>query len=64
MENLSNLIRHSRQLKDYSQEYMAQYLGITQQGYSKIEKYPEKAKFQHIQKLASLLEITILEKEF
>lgn len=37
MVSIADKIRHIRELKDLTQEYMAQKLGITQSGYSKIE---------------------------
>jgi transcriptional regulator with XRE-family HTH domain len=37
MQKVSEKIKHLRELKNYTQEYMAVQLGMTQAGYSKIE---------------------------
>ncbi len=36
--SIKNKIKSIRELKNYTQEYMADQLGVTQAGYSKIEK--------------------------
>lgn len=51
-------IRMVRTLKGYSQEYMAQRLGIAQNTYSKIETDHTKLTTDTLQKIAEILEIS------
>jgi len=52
-------IRHFRQQKDYSQEYMARELGLTQTSYSKIEKNASEASLDRLHKIAEILEVKL-----
>ena len=38
MEGIGTKIKNIRELRNYTQDYMAEKLGITQAGYSKIER--------------------------
>jgi len=59
MEQLSSIIRHARQNKDYSQNYIAQLLEISQQAYSKLERHPERSSFLMVYIVLHLLEVDI-----
>jgi transcriptional regulator with XRE-family HTH domain len=50
-------IRKIRQLKGYSQEYMATSLGITQNSYSKLENQKTKLNLERISNISKILEI-------
>ena len=52
-------IRHFRQQKDYSQEYMARELGLTQTSYSKIEKNASETSLDRLRKIAEILEFKL-----
>lgn len=52
-------IRHFRQQKDYSQEYMARQLGLTQTSYSKIEKNASEASLDRLRKITEILEVKL-----
>lgn len=56
--SIRNNIKSIRELKNYTQEYMAEELGITQAGYSKIEKGKTDISLTKISQIASILEIT------
>lgn len=51
-------IRMVRELRGYSQEYMAEKLGIAQNTYSKIETNHSKLSTDTMQKIAAVLEIS------
>ena len=50
-------IRVVRQLKGYSQEYMAMRLGVSQNAYSKMERGKIKVKNERLQTITGILEI-------
>jgi len=50
-------IRKLRELKNFTQEYMASELGLNQSAYSRIENGTTDIPFSKIEKIASLLEI-------
>jgi transcriptional regulator with XRE-family HTH domain len=50
-------IRQIRELKGYSQEYVASKLGISQRAYSKIETNQTKIDWERITKIAELFEV-------
>lgn len=52
-------IRKIRQLREYSQEYMGEQLGITQKGYSAIETGEAPLTLERLEKIAEILEIEI-----
>jgi transcriptional regulator with XRE-family HTH domain len=54
-----NKIRTIRELKGYSQEYVAAKLGIAQNSYSKIETNQTKLNTDTLEKIASILEVSI-----
>lgn len=54
-------IRKIRELKGYSQEYMAASLGITQNSYSKLENQKTKLGLERISNIAEILEVDPLD---
>ena len=52
-------IRKLRVMKEYSQEYMAYRLGVSQPTYCRIEKNGQKINFQTLIKIASILETSV-----
>ena len=59
MEKVSERIRILREMKGLSQENMAQELGITQQGYSTLERKGVSMKLCHLQAIAAVLDINV-----
>ncbi|PBJ15904.1 helix-turn-helix domain-containing protein [Flavobacterium sp. ACN6] len=57
--SIGNKIKSIRELKNYTQEYMADQLGITQAGYSKIEKGKTSVSFEKLQKLSLILDLPV-----
>lgn len=57
MEIIRNKIRQIRQQKEYSQEFMAAKLGISQAAYSKIENGETEITFTRLVSIARLLDI-------
>ncbi len=54
---INNKIRKIRELKGYSQEYMADKLNISQRAYGKIESGETKLSWDHIYNISKVLEI-------
>lgn len=54
-ENIKNI----RELKNYTQEYMAFRLGITQAGYSKIERNGRRISFEKLEEIAVIFEMDL-----
>ena len=52
-------IRKHREFKGFSQEYMAQELGINQSSYAKIEKENTKLTVERLQRISEVLEVEI-----
>lgn len=52
-------IRKHREFKGYSQEYMAQELGINQSSYAKIEKESTKLTVDRLQRISEVLEVEV-----
>jgi len=52
-------IKSIRELKNYTQEYVADRLGMTQAGYSKIEKGINKLSIEKLDEIAAVLEVTV-----
>jgi len=50
-----------RQIREFSQEYIANKLGISQRAYSKLERGETKLDWERIKKIASILEVDPLE---
>ena len=59
--SISLKIKTLREVKGYSQEYMANQLGISQSTYCKMEKNERMINFQNINKIASILETKMVE---
>lgn len=57
MDTIGNKIRIQRQIKSYSQEYMAFMLEISQPAYSKIERNETELTLNRIYEIAEILEI-------
>ncbi|WP_289659158.1 helix-turn-helix transcriptional regulator [Flavobacterium panacagri] len=57
--NINNSIKNIRELKNYTQEYVADRLGMTQAGYSKIEKGISKVSLKKLQEIAAVLEVSM-----
>lgn len=55
---IADNIRKMRELRNFTQEYMATQLGITQAGYSKIESGTTDITFSKIEEIASILSVT------
>lgn len=52
-------IKSIRELKNYTQEYVANQLGMTQAGYSKIEKGITSLRLEKLQQLALILDLPL-----
>jgi transcriptional regulator with XRE-family HTH domain len=59
MITISDKIRHIRELKDLTQEYMANKLGITQSGYSKIEMGTVDVTYSKLTEIAEALSVKV-----
>lgn len=57
MQHLGDKIRKIRELKGYSQEYIAHSIGISQNAYSKLETGKTKLDFEKLSKIAVKLDI-------
>jgi transcriptional regulator with XRE-family HTH domain len=57
--NIGNNIKQIRELKNFSQEYMAQELGISQPAYARIEGGTVIPKIDRLQRIAEILEIDV-----
>lgn len=55
MNAIEEKIRNLRELKNLTQEYMAEQLGITQAGYSKIESGNTKLTYNKIEEISKVL---------
>lgn len=54
-----HIIKHYRELKNYSQKYVASKMGISQNAYSKIENNITQLTVHHIKDLSRILEVPI-----
>ena len=52
-------IRKIREFRDFSQEYVAEMLGVSQAAYLKMERNADKSKFSNLIKIASALNVSI-----
>jgi len=59
MATVEEKIRNIRELKNLTQEYMADKLGITQAGYSKLENGSTVLTYAKLTQIAAILEINI-----
>ena len=57
MYHYGTKIRKQRQIKGYSQDYMASQLGISQNAYSKIESDQTNVKANTLERIAEILEV-------
>lgn len=57
--SIKNKIKSIRELKNYTQEYMADQLGVTQAGYSKIEKGKTILSYIKLVEIARILDVTV-----
>ncbi|WP_431241925.1 helix-turn-helix transcriptional regulator [Flavobacterium sp. P21] len=57
--SIKNKIKSIRELKNYTQEYMAEQLGVTQAGYSKIEKGKTVLSYVKLVEIARILEVSV-----
>ena len=61
MNNIGNKIRVLREQKGYSQESLAQELGLTQPSYARLEKQDERISITRLMQIANLLKTTVAE---
>lgn len=54
-------IKKAREIKGYSQEYLAEELKISQSAYSDLENNKTKISLQHLERIARVLETDIIE---
>jgi len=59
MNDIARNIKQIRELKSFTQEYMAQELGISQPAYAKIEKGLTILKIDRLQQIADIFEVDI-----
>ena len=59
MNDIARNIKQIRELKSFTQEYMAQELNISQPAYAKIEQGLTILKIDRLQKIADILEVDI-----
>jgi transcriptional regulator with XRE-family HTH domain len=57
--SIKNKIKSIRELKNYTQEYMADQLGVTQAGYSKIEKGKTSLSYVKLVEIARILDVSV-----
>ena len=57
--NIGTNIKNIRELKNYSQEYVAEEIGISQSLYAKIENGSAIPKIDRLQKIAEVLEVDL-----
>lgn len=58
-KSIADLVKKSRYEKNYSQEYLAKKLGITQKAYSKIENNETKLSVDTLIRIAEILEVDV-----
>jgi len=61
MNNIGNKIRNLREQKGYSQESLAQELGLTQPSYARLEKQDERLSITRLMQIATILKTTVAE---
>jgi transcriptional regulator with XRE-family HTH domain len=59
MNDIARNIKQIRELKSFTQEYMAQELGISQPAYAKIEQGMTILKIDRLQQIADILEVDV-----
>src|SRR5688572_14898586 len=58
MSHIADNIKKMRELRNFTQEYMASQLNITQAGYSKIESGTTDITFSKIEEIAQIISVT------
>ncbi|WP_353099650.1 helix-turn-helix transcriptional regulator [Myroides odoratus] len=61
MQGVEEKIRNIRELKNLTQEYVADKLGMTQAGYSKIESGATKLSYSKIESISKILDVEVEE---
>lgn len=56
---IKDKIKNIRELKNYTQEYMAEKLGVTQAGYSKIEKGKTSLSYEKLVEIGRILDVSV-----
>lgn len=56
-----SVIRKYRELRNYSQEYVAGKMGISQNAYSKIENNITQLTVSHIRQISAILEVSVMD---
>lgn len=56
-----SIIRQYRELKNYSQKWVASQMGISQNAYSKIENNITQLAVHHVRQLSKILEVPVLD---
>lgn len=59
MQTIPKKIKNIRELRNFTQEYMAQQLGMTQAGYSRIESGKTDVSLSQLNKIAEVLEVSL-----
>lgn len=59
IKKIGDTIKKAREEKQYTQQYLAQQLGMTQKAYSKIETSQTQLTVAHLDKIAEVLETSI-----
>lgn len=59
MSNIGENIKRYRDLRQYSQEYMAVQLNITQSSYAKLERMETKLTIDRLQQIAEILDVDL-----
>jgi transcriptional regulator with XRE-family HTH domain len=60
-KEITNRIKDAREKKNYSQQYLAEQLGISQKAYSKIENGETKLTVDNLLKISKVLEVNLNE---
>jgi transcriptional regulator with XRE-family HTH domain len=55
------VIRKFREMRNYSQEYVASKMGISQNAYSKIENNITQLTVSHVRQISAILEVSIMD---
>ena len=61
MQSVTSKIREARQIKNYSQDYVAAKIGISQNAYSKIELGYSKITLDRFFHIATLLDVDVVD---
>jgi transcriptional regulator with XRE-family HTH domain len=59
MKNITSKIRNARNSKGFSQEYMAETLGISQRQYGRLENGESQMNLQYLEKISNELDIRL-----